>query len=302
MSKDLEIRTPNIIKEGMFALLFVQLFGSCLGQTSFSTDHGSITFGLPGGLAPSLRHTSPAVAPALLTTIHHVHGVHHAAGAPHPKEKLAACQLQYEELGAEVCFPTTVTDCKLEEGGESVALYTEQKCTEVVKTVCVERQRVEDFETCAFSFTLKPVQTEAQVVEPVWREICHQETVCVKPPPRANFISFGTFSSSDCREEIHETCTLEPTLTPVLRPVTVSLAQPVEVCIKKQVVLPYVECERVSERLCMVLPSVREGGKYQINKCTVHLGEEACQETLLQFPTQVCPQRVNVTQIDETLQ
>ena len=30
-------------------------------------------------------------------------------------------------------------------------------------------------------------------------------------------------------------CTLEPTLTPVLRPVTVSLAQPVEVCIKKQV-------------------------------------------------------------------
>ena len=24
-----------------------------------------------GGLAPSLRHTSPAVAPALLTTIHH---------------------------------------------------------------------------------------------------------------------------------------------------------------------------------------------------------------------------------------
>ena len=31
-----------------------------------------------------------------------VHGVHHAAGAPHPKEKLAACQLQYEELEAEV--------------------------------------------------------------------------------------------------------------------------------------------------------------------------------------------------------
>ena len=32
-----------------------------------------------------------------------------------------------------------------------------------------------------------------------------------------------------------ERCTLEPTLSPVVRPVTVSLAKPVEVCIKKQV-------------------------------------------------------------------
>ena len=32
-----------------------------------------------------------------------------------------------------------------------------------------------------------------------------QETVCVKAPPRANFISFGAFSPSDCHEEIHET-------------------------------------------------------------------------------------------------
>ena len=39
-----------------------------------------------------------------------VHGVHHAAGArPHPEEKLAACQLQYEELGAEVRCQQTCT-------------------------------------------------------------------------------------------------------------------------------------------------------------------------------------------------
>ena len=61
----------------------------------------------------------------------------------------------------------------------------------VVRTVCVERQRAEDFEICAFSFTLKvlffqiqiefrcglmlqPVTTEANIVEPVWKEICHQ--------------------------------------------------------------------------------------------------------------------------------
>ena len=84
---------------------------------------------------------------------------------------------------------------------------------------------------------------------------------------------------------------------------------------------------------------VNEDDKLMRNKillrCTMHLGEEACQQTLLQFPTQVvsspffvmtnigvlflmmftydgkensyhafqvCPQRVNVTQIVETLQ
>ena len=39
-----------------------------------------------------------------------VHSVRHAAGArPHPEEKLAACQLQYEELGAEVRCQQTCT-------------------------------------------------------------------------------------------------------------------------------------------------------------------------------------------------
>ena len=39
-----------------------------------------------------------------------VHGVHHAAGARlHPEEKLGACQLQYEELGAEVRCQQTCT-------------------------------------------------------------------------------------------------------------------------------------------------------------------------------------------------
>jgi len=296
----------------MCIILLVHFFGSASGQTSFSTDHGTFTFGLPGGLAPSLQHASPVLAPALLASVHHVHqaGRSQQQVVKAARVDPAACQLHYEEFGAEVCFPTLVTDCELEEGGQSVELYTEQHCTEVVRTVCVERQRVEDFETCAFSFTLKPVTTEARIVEPVWQEICHQERVCVKAAPRANFISFGAFShsphdsdSDECRghEEIHETCTLEPTLSPVIRPVTVSLAKPVEVCIKKQVVLPYVECEKVSERLCMVVPIARKGLDYQINKCSLQVGEEACRDTLLQLPTQVCPERVNVTQVVETL-
>ena len=34
----------------------------------------------------------------------------------------------------------------------------------------------------------------------------------------------------------------------------------------QQVVLPFVECEKISERLCMVVPIARKGLNYQINK------------------------------------
>ena len=34
----------------------------------------------------------------------------------------------------------------------------------------------------------------------------------------------------------------------------------------QQVVLPFVECEKISERLCMVAPIARKGLNYQINK------------------------------------
>ena len=42
------ISAKNIEVKEIFLLLFVHFFGSSSGQTSFSTDHDTFTFGLTG--------------------------------------------------------------------------------------------------------------------------------------------------------------------------------------------------------------------------------------------------------------
>lgn len=198
--------------------------------------------------------------------------------------------MEYVEEPAEVCVPTLETNCKHEEGGEGLRLRTDEKCSDVVRTVCVERHTVVDNEVCAFSYTLRPVATEAKLVEVHWAEVCHQEAICLNPHHVQ--AGYGAPAPAYCHEEVHETCHLEPTLHPVVRPVTVSLPQPVEVCINKQIVLPFLECEKVKDRHCMIVPRAEKGHKYQIDKCTVELGEPTCQQTVLQLPRQACLERV----------
>jgi len=127
--------------------------------------------------------------------------------------------------------PTLETKCDQEDGGQALELRTEEECQDVVRTVCVERHNVVDNEVCAYSYTLHPVPTEAKLVEPHWNEVCHQETICLNP----HHVKPSYGAPANCHEEIHEHCALEPVLAPVVRPVTVSLPQPVEVCINKQV-------------------------------------------------------------------
>ena len=172
--------------------------------------------------------------------------------------------MEYVEEPAEECVPTLETSCKHEEGGEGLRLRTDEKCSDVVRTVCVERHTVVDNEVCAFSYTLRPVATEAKLVEVHWAEVCHQETICLNPHHAP--AGYGAPAPAYCHKEVHETCHLEPSLEPVVRPVTVSLPQPVEVCINKQIVLPFLECEKVKDRHCMVVPRAEKGHKYQIDK------------------------------------
>ena len=84
----------------------------------------------------------------------------------------------------------------------------------------------------------------------------------------------------------HE-CHQEPSLVPVVKPVSVKLPQPEETCIIKQVVLPRVECQQVSakwqtpdddnsysqvkERRCMLVPEVQDGPEIKIDKCSVEV-------------------------------
>ena len=88
--------------------------------------------------------------------------------------------MDYVEEPAEVCVPTLETKCDQEDGGQTLELRTEEKCQDVVRTVCVERHNVVDNEVCAYSYTLHPVPTEAKLVEPHWTEVCLDRGVGVR--------------------------------------------------------------------------------------------------------------------------
>lgn len=195
------------------------------------------------------------------------------------------------ELAATVCLPAVETQCEQEEGGEELLLTTEEDCQEVVRTVCTERFNVADNEVCAYTYTLQPVAAEARLVEPRWDEVCHETTICLNPQHSHN-PGYGAPAPAYCHEETHETCVLEPRLEVSVRPLTVSLPRPVEVCINKQVVLPFLECEKVKASQCLAAARAGRGRKYQLDQCTLGLGEPVCQETLLQLPRQACLQRV----------
>merc|ERR1712098_428583 len=149
------------------------------------------------------------------------HAPAHAAHGPATNygEK---CSLDYVEESAEVCVPTLETNCDQEDGGNGVELHQDEKCHDVVRTVCVERHDVIDNEVCAYSYQLKPVVSEAKLVEAHWEKVCHEEVICLNPPHQPSS-AYG--APAYCHEEIHETCHLEPTLVPVVRPVTISLPQ-----------------------------------------------------------------------------
>jgi len=242
-------------------------------------QHGSTyTAPLTAAYHPPAAATYQAPAPSYHAPLPQVHG-------PNYGEK---CGLEYVEEAAQVCVPILETKCDQEDGGDGVEFLQDEECHDVVRTVCVERHNVLDNEVCAYSYTLKPAVAEAQLVEAHWEPVCHQESICLNP----HHVQSSYGPPAYCHQEIHETCHLEPTLVPVIKPVTVSLPHPVEVCIDKQVVLPFIECEKIRDRHCTLAPKAKKGYKYKIDKCNVVLGEAACQDTVLQLPSQACLQRI----------
>jgi len=283
-------------------------------QTFFHTNHGS------GGSFTSISHGAQSAAlhqaPVAAQHVNPQPFIHHAqqassysaplTAAYHPPAPAAyhaplpqlhgqapnygdKCSLDYVEEPAEVCVPTLETNCDQEDGGNGVELHQDEECYDVVRTICVERHNVLDNEVCAYSYNLRPVTAEAKLVEAHWEKVCHQESICLNPHHAQS--SYGP--PAYCHEEIHETCYLEPSLVPVIRPVTMSLPHPVEVCINKQVILPFLECEKIRDRRCTLAPKAKKGYKYTIDKCNVVLGTAACQETVLQVPRQACLQRID---------
>ena len=75
-----------------------------------------------------------------------------------------------------------------------------------------------------------------------WEKSCVEDTICVNPHHAVG----GYAAPTHCVEEYRHICYLSPVLYPVIKKVIIKLPQPVETCINKQVLLPRLECDRVS--------------------------------------------------------
>jgi len=193
-----------------------------------------------------------------------------------------------------VCLPTLESSCEQEVGGKALELFVTESCHEVSRTYCTERTQTQDMEVCAYSYRLKETQAETKLVEAHWERVCHQDSVCIDTPSP----SYGY--KPVCIEQIRETCILEPSLVDVVRPVSVQLPQPVEVCISKQVIIPDIECETVRDKQCMPVATTEEVAEFQINKCSVSPGETVCQDTVVSLPSQVCLEKVQRVEVTYT--
>merc|ERR1711962_233038 len=204
----------------------------------------------------------------------------------HPRNYGDQCLVQQQEHIVEVCVPSLQMDCQPEEVGpeNDMNIHVEDDCHDVIRTLCSEQHLVEEYKVCAFSYELKPVATEAKLVEVEWNKVCNEVTVCVAP---------FSYAPNVCHDQIQETCSLEPSLVPVVRPLTIQMPHPVEVCITKQVDLPHIDCVKAVDRHCMPLPvHGKESHTSYQDKCNFTPGPPICTDTSVILPIQSCAERI----------
>jgi len=205
-------------------------------------------------------------------------------------ESRSGCAVDHLDRRGEVCVPTFTTDCVKEDVSNGVVIQHRENCYSVTKTVCTEDHDIEDMEVCATRLNLISLEAEAKVVSAVWNEKCEAETSCV-PTPGYHPGHHG----QHCAQSVRHVCEQSPSLLPVTKVVSVKLPQPVETCLIKQVLLPRIKCQQVTERRCSMAATTQPAPDVKMDKCSVEVEDLQCTEVILQLPRQVCPARINKT-------
>merc|ERR1711874_106952 len=84
-----------------------------------------------------------------------------------------------------------------------------------------------------------------------------------------------------------ETCYNVPTLQPEQIQVEIVLPEPVQKCQTRTVIVPTVECEDVTDKRCVKLPSVEEVA-IEAEACVPVVAKPKCDKVELVLPKQVC--------------
>jgi len=211
------------------------------------------------------------------------------ASAPTYGEK---CSLDYVEKYAEVCVPTLETDCGHEKVPNGIRITEEYDCYPVTRTICTEHEEIELTDVCAVSYTLQEVASYASLVDIKWEKKCTEEIFCENPHSKGAY-----HAAAYCKEQIKSVCVLQPVVYPIEVPVILKLPQPYNTCITKEIILPRVKCQQVSENKCATRPKTENAPAISIDKCTVTLGQELCQDSPVKLPRQSCLETFKKTKL-----
>jgi len=202
------------------------------------------------------------------------------------------CSLDYQEKYAEICTPTLETSCTTEAVANGLRLTEEYYCYPVTRTVCTEFEDIELVEVCAVAYSLEEVPSKATLADVKWEKECKEEVFCTNPH------SAGAYhAAAYCKEQVKSVCSLYPVVYPVEKTVFLQLPQPYDTCITKEILLPRVKCQQVSEKRCTTVAKTFQADDIDIDKCKVELGQEQCQQTTLKLPRQACLEKFKKTKL-----
>jgi len=227
-------------------------------------------------IKPTTKHAPPAPIPVIS---HGTETIHHGHTSLHTDQK---CHIEEVELYAEVCTPTIERDCE-DVRVKTRTISTREDCVEVVRTLCTETEEVVDNEVCYYVYNKETQEAEATTVEVQYEKNCVEENQKVCPDQK-----YGGYGHQGyCKQVQNEICYNVPKLNPAKTTVPVGYPVPERKCENKQVKLPRIKCDEVSEKKCFQLPYTAEETQ-TLSRCSTRLGHPKCEQTPILLPKQIC--------------
>ena len=194
------------------------------------------------------------------------------------------CSVHDVVVTAEVCVPAFETVCD-EVMANIKRVVDKEQCYNVGRSVCSVSIEDVDNEICTYFYVPKKEMTNAKTVSVSFNKDCVSQMVTVCQPGGYGYSP--AYGHNYCKEVAQETCYNVPIVTIVTPEVEVEYPEPEMKCVNKQILLPRITCEDITEEKCITVPEVNEDVEV-IEKCITRVAEPNCQTVDLTLPKQVC--------------
>merc|ERR1711997_835633 len=196
------------------------------------------------------------------------------------------CRDTNTSVYAEVCVPAFTTQTT------PITLAVKEVkdndyCYDQIRTVCTVTESVNQHELCTYSYGPKTDTLPAQITQVTYED--KSETMkATSCKPSGYGDHYGAGEHQYCREEYQTQTYKVPLVTePLDIEVTVSVPEPKEVCVTKDIVITEVKCADIEEEKCFNVAKY-EAAERTIDQVGIILGEPNCNAVTLTLPTQAC--------------